>query len=103
MSSRESFRFEGIDVLIGQALEVQTKDARPSPNVWRRIRHRAKAWAVRHHLNRSLDLHSVAIHLSLDEVFSRRQVYTNTFDIWKRDPWTVGLFDFGELVLRFGW
>jgi hypothetical protein len=103
MSSREPFRFETIDVLIGQALEAQTKDARPSPNVWRWIRHRAKAWATRHRLNRSLDLQSVPVRISLDEVLSRRQVYSNHFDAWKRDLWTVSLFDFGELVLRFGW
>ena len=103
MSSRESLRFEAIDVLIGQALEAQTEDARPSPDVWRQIRHRAKAWAIRHYLNRSLDLRSVAIRLSLDEVFSPRQVYAGNVDLWRRDPWTVGFLDFGGLVFRFGW
>jgi hypothetical protein len=39
----------------------------------------------------------------LDEVFSPRQVYTTDFDVWKRDPWIVGFFDLGQLVLRFGW
>lgn len=103
MSSREPLRFEAIDVLIGQALEAQTRDARPSPNVWRQIRHCAKAWAIRHYLNRSLDLRSVAIRLSLDEVFSSRHAYVNPLDPWRRDPWTVGFLDFGGLALRFGW
>jgi hypothetical protein len=107
MSSREPFPFGTVDVLITKALQAETRDRGPSPNVWRRIRYRAKAWAVRHHLNLPLGWGAIVVRLSLDEFFSQEEIYhhrrSHGWDSWRRDPLIVRFLDYGGLLFRFGW
>ncbi len=52
MNSRDSFSMESLDILIAEVLRAEVRGADPSPRVWMRIRHQARAWFSRqsHHL-----------------------------------------------------